>query len=340
MEKCLVAMSGGVDSSVCCYLLKQEGVDIAGATMLLLDNEESYQAINDAREVCSFLGIKHYVFDLREDFRKSVINNFIETYKNGETPNPCVYCNKKFKFGLFYQEALKLGYNKIATGHYARITEGKLYRCDNLDKDQSYFLYGINKDTLNHVIFPLSRFSSKEEVREIAQNANLKVFNKKDSQEVCFVPNDDYKAFLKDKIKENRVGEICLEDGTVLAYHKGIHQYTIGQRKGLNIAYSYPLYVTRIDLAHNRVVVGKNEDLMHDTLIAEEIELLVDTLPRHVLAKIRSRGTLEEATIAIIDNKQIKVVFKRAQRAITKGQSIVFYEKNQCLGGGIIKDVL
>ena len=340
MKKVVVAMSGGVDSSVCAYLLKQEGYDVVGATMKLIDNDSTNQSINDAKDVCDSLGIKHYVFDLVNEFKDIVISNFIDSYKNGETPNPCVVCNKYFKFGYFYEEVKKLGYDYMATGHFARVIDGKLVFSNTSNKDQSYFLYGINKDVLNHVIFPLEKYNSKDEVREIAKNANLKVFSKKDSQEVCFVPNDDYKAFLEGKIDNIKSGNIILTDGTILGKHNGLINYTIGQRKGLNIGYKEALYVVDLDTVNNNVIVGTNYDLMHDELIAEDINLLVDELPNEIYAKVRSRGNLKEVKVSLKDNK-MRVKFMESERAITKGQSVVLYDKDKtCLGGGIIKEIL
>lgn len=340
MKKVVVAMSGGVDSSVCAYLLKQEGYDVVGATMKLIDNDSTNQSIRDAKDVCDALEIKHYVFDLVKEFKNIVISNFIDSYKNGETPNPCVVCNKYFKFGYFYEEVKKLGYDYMATGHYARVIDDKLVFSNTSNKDQSYFLYGINKDVLNHVIFPLEKYNSKDEVREIAKKANLKVFSKKDSQEVCFVPNDDYKAFLKGKIDNIKSGNIILTDGTILGKHNGLINYTIGQRKGLNIGYKEALYVVDLDTVNNNVIVGTNDDLMHDELIAENINLLVDELPNELYAKVRSRGNLKEVNVVLEDNKMM-VTFKEKERAITKGQSVVLYDKDKtCLGGGIIKEIL
>ena len=341
MEKCLIAMSGGVDSAVAASLLKEKGYEIAGATMKLLNNDESILAIEDAKKVCDALGIKHYVFDLEEKFKNEVIDYFIKTYQLGKTPNPCVLCNKNFKFGYFYEEAQKLGYSLIATGHYAKILDGKLYRSKNLLKDQSYFLYGLSKEFLNHILFPLADIPYTEEVREIAKKANLIIEKKKDSEDICFIPNSDYKKFLKENEQEKREGDICLEDGSIIGKHQGLEFYTIGQRKGLGISSPYPLYVIELDQKKNRVIVGKEDALMHSTLIASDPSFLVDNIPTTtIMAKVRSRGPLEEAKIINLEENKIKVVFNNKQRAITKGQSVVFYHKEQCLGGAIIEEVL
>ena len=335
-----IGMSGGVDSSVAAYLLTQEGYEVIGITMKLIDDEKSNTSINDAKNICSILGISHYVIDLQEEFKKTVINNFIDSYKNATTPNPCVVCIKYFKFGLFFDKAKELGCDYIATGHYAKIKDNKLYMADVLEKDQSYFLYGIPKDILKHVLFPLQGYSNKEEIRKIAEEANLPVSNKKDSQEICFIPNDDYKTFLDNNDVVQTPGDICLEDGTVLGRHNGLINYTIGQRKGLNIGYSEPLYVIRLDKENNKVIVGSNDDLFSNNLIANNINLLVDKkeLEDIVYAKVRSRGKLRKCNIEFLNNDEIKVNFLEEDRAITKGQSVVFYnEEGCCLGGGIIK---
>ena len=342
-NKVAVGISGGVDSSVAAYLLKEKGYEVIGITMKLIDDEKSNSAINDAKEVCNALNIEHYVFDLTKEFKKIVINNFIESFKNATTPNPCVVCNKFFKFGLFYEKAKELGCNYIATGHYAKIKDGRLYRADVIEKDQSYFLYGINKAILNHVLFPLQGYSNKSEIREIANKINLIISNKKDSQEICFVPNDDYKSYLDNNMEElPKKGDICLEDGTVLGTHNGLMYYTIGQRKGLNISYKEPLYVINLDKENNKVIVGPNDNLFKNIVIATNINLLVDIdeINNEIYAKVRSRGQLKKCRVELLPDNNARIEFLESERAITKGQSIVFYNNNDCcLGGAIIKEV-
>ncbi len=341
-KRVVVAMSGGVDSSTAAYLLKEEGYDVVGATMQLLDDEKTTQAIKDAKEVAKNIGIKHYVFDLRKEFRETVIANFIDSYKKGLTPNPCVLCNKMFKFGIFYKKAkeeLKADY--ISTGHYANIENSKLKACNTLNKDQSYFLYSIDKNVLDKVIFPLKDYHDKNEVRNIAALAGLDVSNKKDSQEICFIPNDDYAKYLENNLKNKPLpGNIYLEDNSLIGKHRGLIYYTIGQRKGLNISYKEPLYVLKIDIENNSLIVGPNKSLFKDKLQATNINILVDKLPQKALAKIRSRGPKEEVKIEQINDKLI-VTFKKPVRAITPGQSIVLYdETDTCLGGGTIEKTL
>lgn len=334
-------MSGGVDSSAAAYLLKSQGYDVIGITMHLIDNQKSIDSINDAKRVCEELGIKHVVLDLRDKFKSIVIKNFIDSYKSGVTPNPCCVCNKYFKFGLFYEEAVKLGCDYISTGHYAKIIDGKLYRADVLEKDQSYFLWGINKEVLNKVILPLQDYNDKEKVRELALKAGISVSNKKDSQEICFIPNDDYKAFLDSNLDIlPKHGDICLKDGTILGKHNGLIYYTVGQRKGLNISYKEPLYVIKLDVENNRLIVGSNDDLFGCSLVAKEVNLLVDSLPDELYAKVRSRGQLKKCVVTFLDDNKMQVKLLENERAITLGQSVVLYDKNNCcLGGGIIEEV-
>jgi len=249
-------------------------------------------------------------------------------------------CNKHFKFGLFFETAKKLGCNYIATGHYAKIKDNKLYMSDVATKDQSYFLYGISKEILKHVIFPLQGYEDKVQIRKIAEEIGLKISDKKDSQEVCFIPNDDYKAYLNNYLDEApKEGDICLEDGTVLGKHNGLINYTIGQRKGLNISYKTPLYVTRLDRDNNRLIVSDNEGLFNKSLIAKDINLLVDNwdFDKEIYAKVRSRGVPKRCNISLLPDNQAKINFLEEVRAITPGQSVVFYDKDGlCIGGGII----
>lgn len=337
-------MSGGVDSSVAALLLKEQGYEVVGATMVLFDDKTitngclANSAVLDAKMVCDKLGIKHHVIELKETFKKHVINNFIDYYKRGLTPNPCVSCNKYLKFGALWQEAKKLGCNYIATGHYARQENGVLMKARASDKDQSYFLYGIDKDVIPHVIFPLEKFANKAQVRKIAEANGLLVARKKDSQEICFIPDNNYANFLEKKLdKLPDKGDFIDEAGKVLGKHKGIIYYTIGQRKGLGISCQVPLYVTNIDLVTNTITLGEENKLYKSELTCTNINLLVDKLPANVEAKIRFRAKAAKARIEVLEDDKLKVIFEDSQRAITKGQSVVFYNGNIVLGGGIIQ---
>ena len=334
--KVAIGISGGVDSAVSALLLKQQGYDVLGITMKLFEDESVDKMLEDAKKVCEEVGIKHLILDLSKEFKEIVINNFVESYKHGLTPNPCVLCNKHFKFGLLYEKAKELGYDYIATGHYVKIIDNKLCVCDN-NKDQSYFLYGINKDILDKIIFPLKNFKNKDEIREIAKENNLSIFEKKDSQEICFIKDDDYVKFLENYL-EAKEGNIIDLEGNILGKHNGLYKYTIGQRKGLGISSSEPLYVTDIDYINNNIVVCIHKDLFKSNLIANNVNLLVDELPSECFAKIRSRGVLALCKVDYIDNK-LYVTFSEKQRAITKGQSVVLYKDDICLGGGIIDEV-
>ena len=346
MKKVLLGMSGGVDSSVSAILLQKQGYEAIGCTMKLCQNtkkEDSEKAILDAKRVCEKLRIKHYTVDFQKEFDTNVVKPFIKEYQECKTPNPCVECNRFIKFGYLYNKAKELDCEYIATGHYARIEYSEKYnqkvlkKAKEEKKDQSYFLYWIGKDKLKNIIFPLQDYTNKEDIRKIAKEAGLEIAEKKDSQEICFVPENDYQKFLtiyKDfKIKS---GNIILKNGQVLGKHHGLYKYTIGQRKGLGISYSEPLYVIGIDEKNNNIIVGKEEELYSNTLYASNVNWLIDidkTTPLECLAKIRYRAKEAEAKVYFEENK-IKVIFKSNQRAITPGQSVVFYDKEGILLGG------
>lgn len=336
-----IGMSGGVDSSVAACLLKDKGYNVIGVTLELLDNEETKKSIEDAKAICKKIDIKHYVCDLKEEFKEEIVQNFITAYKQGKTPNPCVLCNRLFKFGLFYKKALELGADYISTGHYARVKNNRLMMSLADGKDQSYFLCQIKKEILPKVLFPLNEFQSKEEIRTLARKYQLPVSEKKDSQEVCFIPNDDYKTFLKKNGQEEVEGKIILTDKTVLGNHKGLFNYTIGQRKGLNISYKEPLYVIQLDTKNNNLIVGTNNELFNQELTATNMNYLVEKdefFKTKLFAKIRSRGNLEEVDTVTEEQNQLKIKFKDKLRAITPGQLIVFYNENkECLGGAYIE---
>ena len=349
-KRVLLGMSGGVDSSTSAIVLKEKGYEVVGATMKLWDNgKEEYDEIKDAKNVCDKLGIEHHVIDLRKEFKENVIDNFICTYMCGKTPNPCVECNKFMKFDMFYKYAIKFDCEYIATGHYAKIEYSEKYgqyvltKSNEEKKDQTYFLYGINKEILSHIIFPLSEFNNKEEIRKISEKNGLNVAKKKESQEVCFIPDNNYVGFLEknqpDFKKKNKSGNIILNNGKILGKHIGIINYTVGQRKGLGISYSEPLYVLKLDKENNNVIVGTEKELYSNILKANELKFLLDidlSKSIEVKAKIRYRAKEADAILKVKDGIAT-LEFKEPQRAITPGQSVVFYiDNNIVLGGGKI----
>jgi len=337
MKRVLIGMSGGVDSSVAAYLLQKEGYEVIGVTFDLFDKEED-SSIEDAKKVCSMLGIEHYVISLKNEFKNHVINHFITSYKNGETPNPCVECNKYLKFGILWDRAQALGCQYIATGHYAEVKNNQLCKIDS-NKDQSYFLYKINREILSHILFPLSKYQDKEDIRHIAKDIGLVTATKKDSQDICFIEKD-YTTFLEenmDKLPDQ--GDFVLSNGKILGKHKGIIYYTIGQRKGLGISYQYPLYVIEIDKVNNQVILGNEEDLYHSIIEIRDVHLLVDDLPLKAEGKIRYKYGLVPCKIDIMNEDRLKIIFEVPVKSATLGQSLVLYDKDICLGGGIIDKV-
>lgn len=348
-RRVLLGMSGGVDSSTSAILLQEKGYEVIGVTLnLFKENEET---IKDAKRVCEQLGIEHYILDEQDIFREKVINDFLEKYKNAKTPNPCIECNRYLKFGAMYEKAKELKADYIATGHYARVEFSEKYnrhvikKSSSIKKDQSYVLYGINPEVVEHIIFPLEGFETKDEIRKIAENHNLVVAQKSESQEICFITDNDYIRYLKENLSEKdrknafRKGNIVTCDGCVKGKHCGIANYTIGQRKGLGIQNATPLYVTKIDKANNQVIVGeKSETYSKETYVEElnwlAIEKLEETM--NIKAKIRYSAREAEAVISMVDSERVKVEFVEPQMAITPGQAIVFYDGDIVVGGGKI----
>ena len=354
MKRVLLGMSGGVDSSVAAIILLENGYEVIGATMKLWDPEnENEQSkccgddnILDAKRVCDTLGIPHYTLNLKKEFQKCVIDNFIEEYSNAMTPNPCIECNKHLKFNYFFRKAMELECDYIATGHYAKTEYSEKYnqyvlkKSNAGKKDQSYVLYNIPREIIDKVLFPLGNFENKDQIREIAKKHGLLTAKKPDSQEICFIPDDDYAGFLfrSGKVK-SEPGKIVNKEGKILGTHKGLIHYTIGQRKGLGISYKTPLYVIDLDSKNNRLIVGEEKDIYSKKLYAKDLNYTVDidtTKPIEIQAKIRYSAKEGTAILYPEENGIAKVEFDKPQRAITRGQSVVFYIDDILIGGGKI----
>ena len=354
-KKALIAMSGGVDSSVAAYLTKEQGYDSTGITLKLFDNEDigekqektccSLDDIEDARNVCYKIGIPYYVYNFKDSFKENVISRFIDAYENGTTPNPCIDCNRYIKFEKLIRRAEELDFDYVVTGHYAIIEYNNetgrylLKKSADLSKDQSYVLYSLTQNQLSKTLFPLGEMT-KEQTRDIAEKLELINAHKHDSQDICFVPDGDYAKFIEEFTgKTYPCGDFVDESGKVLGEHKGIIRYTVGQRKGLGLALPQPMYVKEKDLANNRVILCTNDALFSKELYATDINLITcDKIEKPVRIKARVRYNQKEqwATAEQIDKNTLHVVFDEPQRAISKGQAVVLYDGDYVVGGGTI----
>ena len=347
-NKVLLGMSGGVDSCVSALLLQKAGYEVYGVTLQLFDgrccNDDN---ILDAKKVCKSLGIEHYVLDFKEEFKEKVINNFIEEYSLCRTPNPCIECNRFLKFGVMYEKAKELGIDHIATGHYAKVEYSEKYgkhvlkKATNIAKDQSYVLYVIEPELLEHIVFPLGDIDSKDTVRKIAKESGLQVASKPDSEDICFIVDGNYKNFLEvnSNLKPTE-GNIVTTKGEILGKHTGLYNYTIGQRKGMGIAYECPLYVVGFNPQKNELVVGTESELYKKELWVDNFNLLLpnkDDLKTPLKVNVKTRYSSKEYPAEIqYENDLIHVVFDEPQARITPGQSAVFYMDDIVVGGGKI----
>lgn len=355
MSKVVVGMSGGVDSSVAAYLLKEQGYDVIGVTMQIWQDEEQasmeenagccgLSAVDDARRVAAALDIPYYVMNFKDVFKKNVIDYFVNAYLQGKTPNPCIACNRYVKWESLLERSLAIGADYIATGHYAQIEQLKngryvLKRSENLKKDQTYALYNLTQEQLKRTLMPIGRYS-KEKVREIAAKIHLKTADKPDSQDICFVPDGDYASYIEENTEfPIPEGNFVTLEGKILGKHKGITHYTVGQRKGLGLSLGYPVFVLEIRPETNEVVIGTHAQSLTSTLRANQLNFMaVEDIeePVRVFAKIRYNHKGAWCTIEKTSEDEVVCTFEEPQRAVTPGQAVVFYQDEYVLGGGTI----
>ncbi|HZK25900.1 MAG TPA: tRNA 2-thiouridine(34) synthase MnmA [Oscillospiraceae bacterium] len=361
-KRVVVAMSGGVDSSLAAALLTEQGYDVIGMTMRLWVADEfedeakqssrgccSLSSVEDARKVADKMGIPYYVVNFKEQFRQKVVDYFIDQYRQGRTPNPCIACNRYMKFDLLLQRALDLEADYLATGHYARVSYDRnkqryrLQKAKDAAKDQTYALYNLTQEQLAHTLFPLGGYL-KSEVRQLAADYGLAVATKPDSQEICFIPDNDYKRFLKEESELTaEPGPILDGAGNQLGTHQGLVNYTVGQRKGLGLAVGKPMFVVKLDLDRNQLIVGEDKDVYFSSLIAADCNyiLLADlTAPLPVKVKIRYHAQETAGIVTPLTRGHVRVDFAEPERAVTPGQSVVFYQGQDVLGGGIIQEAI
>ncbi len=352
-KKVVVGMSGGVDSSVAAYLLKEQGFDVIGVTMQIWQKEEEetvsenggccgLSAVEDARRVAQKLGIPHYVMNFRDEFEDKVIRYFMEEYLAGRTPNPCIACNRYVKWESLLRRSLQIGADYIATGHYARVAKlanGRYTLQRSAAKDQTYALYNLTQEQLAHTLMPVGYYE-KSRIREIADEIGLSVAHKPDSMEICFVPDQDYAGFIsKNSGRDIPEGNFVTTDGTVIGRHKGITHYTVGQRKGLNLSMGRPVFVVEIRPETNEVVIGDSADVFTDRLICSKLNFMsVEDITEdtRVLAKIRYNHGGAGAVLRKTGPDEAEVLFDGPVRAVTPGQAVVFYDGDYVLGGGTI----